>query len=317
MHDRPIAQRFRTGSNRGGYNFTGVTIEVAGTGSRLQRAQAFVELWSSSVAPGDHKRPQNRLLNLSNPSDLRENRTDAHELMFSAPAKTILAPDTNYWVAVNRRVPKGSEAEDFALQVERTTAAGACQEDADTFSGWNIAAETFWRLYGDAHGWIRFRNPGSMIFVVSGTEIINDNLGPLFQKAEVAGDSKWIFVHFDEPLDADRLPTTGRFTVTAAGESVRINKVGKLDAINGQHVVVLKLHKNDAIATGDGVLLSYDDPSNNQTNGVLQDVFGNDAADMDDKSVNDVGVSGSRAAGGLRVDLASGFRGPGRGRRES
>ena len=63
FHNRPIARRFRTGGDSGGYAFTGITLEVAGTGSNLQTGQTFVELWSSNDASGDHKRPQNRLLN--------------------------------------------------------------------------------------------------------------------------------------------------------------------------------------------------------------------------------------------------------------
>ena len=196
-HDRPIAQRFRTGGNSGNYAFTGVKIKVAGTGSALSQAYIFVELWSSSETFGDHKRPQNRLLNLSNPSDLRAHRAVNHELTFSAPANTVLARNTDYWVVVNRKVPTGPhiESRDRALQVRRTTAAAAGQEDSASATGWNLTSHYhyLWRLYGDTHGWIQARYPKTMFLTVEGTARSNDSLGPLLQKAELTGGGKWIF----------------------------------------------------------------------------------------------------------------------------
>ena len=140
-----LAQRFTTGANSSGYRLTQIRLRL-GPYFLFDRT-TVVKLRENTVTSGDD-RPGDVLATLTNPASFTYDALNT----FTAPAGTVLEPETKYWVTVN-------EGDTDTIRFAETFADGQSGE-----SGWTIADG---RLAGDSTAWISVRS--SLIMAVQGS----------------------------------------------------------------------------------------------------------------------------------------------------
>ena len=115
------AQSFVTGPSTGGYTLSTVQVRL-GDDSTLPGVNdliAAIKVDDGSSEPGA------LVANLANPASLTNDALNT----FTAPAGTVLAPDTTYWVVVNE---ERSDTHRVNLRVT------AQDEEDEAFPGWSI-----------------------------------------------------------------------------------------------------------------------------------------------------------------------------------
>ena len=95
------AQSFVTGPSTGGYTLSTIQIRL-GDDSALPGVTDLIAAIKADDGSGE---PGALVANLANPASLTNDALNT----FTAPAGTVLAPDTTYWVVVNeeRATPTG------------------------------------------------------------------------------------------------------------------------------------------------------------------------------------------------------------------
>ena len=116
---------------------------------------------------------------------------------------------------------------------------------------------------------------------VTNTSTAADAQAPSFVSAETSTDGGRIILTFSEVLDSTSVPVASDFTVTVDDESVDLSSVSPV-TIRGRTVV---LGLDSAVTAGQSIKVSYDDPTDGNDSGVIQDPAGNDAADIVDQTV--------------------------------
>ena len=198
--------------------------------------------------------------NLANPASLTNDALNT----FTAPAGTVLAPDTTYWVVVNE---ERSDTDRVNLRVT------AQDEEDEAFPGWSIGNNHLSKV--SASGSWNHGATVSNLIVVSGSVIVGtaDTTGPVVQ--EVSCDDFGCTLLFDEPLDSQcgSLSPTNAFAITADGAAIT---VGIVSPIAGN---VLRLSSlAPQIYQGQTVIVTYTDPTAGNDENAIQDEAGNDAA---------------------------------------
>ncbi|WP_296283222.1 SwmB domain-containing protein [uncultured Acinetobacter sp.] len=100
-----------------------------------------------------------------------------------------------------------------------------------------------------------------------------DNTAPEFVSASIDTFGTTLTLTYNETLDATNLPAVSNFTVTVGGVVVSVAGI----TINGQDVI---LSLSQAVTVGQTVQVSYSDPSVSNDSNAIQDIVGNDAADL-------------------------------------
>ena len=118
------AQRFTTGSHTAGYTLDSIELRMSVTGSltEAERKTIGVELWSAATGG----QPGQRLQILTVPSSVR---TGA--VAFTAPANTLLAANTRYYLVVYTF--------HFSLSKLKVAITNDSDEDSGAATGWSIA----------------------------------------------------------------------------------------------------------------------------------------------------------------------------------
>ena len=126
---------------------------------------------------------------------------------------------------------------------------------------------------------------------VTNTSEVADDEAPSFVRAETSTDGGRIILTFSEVLDSASVPVASAFTVTVDDASVDLSSVSPV-TIRGRTVV---LGLDSAVTAGQDIKVSYNDPTDGDDAGVIQDPAGHDAADIVDQTVtNRVGQRPSR-----------------------
>ena len=240
--DSDLAQAFTTGSGTGGYNLESVELDVSsfsGTTSDIS-----VSINSGGTNPGSE------VFALTNPGTISSGvRT------FTAPANTILAANTTYYVVIS------STDSATTLRLNRTS---SDNEDAGAANGWTIANTR--RTKSTTGSWQTGQD--SFKIRVIGTAV--DNTPPVLDGAEVnVNAATQVQLEFNEALYSGSLPAVSAFTVTVDGSPRTIDSL----TLNGAGTTVT-LTVDPAIRPGDVVRVSYTKPSRKP----LQDKGGNDVA---------------------------------------
>ena len=116
---------------------------------------------------------------------------------------------------------------------------------------------------------------------VTNTAEVADDEAPSFVRAETSTDGGRIILTFSEVLDSTSVPVGTDFTVTVDDESVDLSSVSPV-TIRGRTVV---LGLESAVTAGQDIKVSYDDLTDGDDSGVIQDPAGHDAADIVDQTV--------------------------------
>ena len=126
--------------------------------------------------------------------------------------------------------------------------------------------------------------------VTNASEVVDEE-APTLDRAETSTDGGRIILTFNEVLDSTSVPAASDFTVTVDDESVDLSSVSPV-TIRGRTVV---LGLDSAVTAGQSIKVSYDDRTDDDDSGVIQDPAGHDAADIVDQTVtNRVGQRPSR-----------------------
>ncbi|OTG62048.1 SwmB domain-containing protein, partial [Acinetobacter silvestris] len=99
-----------------------------------------------------------------------------------------------------------------------------------------------------------------------------DTTAPIFQSAEVNSNGQ-LLLHYNEALDGANKPLTDAFTIIVNGQDV----VPSLVTISGSDVILSFV---PPIGKGQGVIFAYTDPSSDNDVNAIQDIAGNDAANI-------------------------------------
>ncbi len=116
---------------------------------------------------------------------------------------------------------------------------------------------------------------------VANTSTATDAQAPSFVSAETSTDGGRIILTFSEVLDSTSVPVANNFMVTVDDESVDLTSVSPV-TIRGRTVI---LGLETAVTAGQSIKVSYDDPTDGNDSGVIQDPAGHDAADIVDQTV--------------------------------
>ena len=92
--------RFFTGDNATGYTVTSLRLAAFGSASGLDSNDTFVELWTRPPSASG----STRIASLINPGSFPSDMWTT----FTFPANTVLEPDDDYWIVINRAVPTGN-----------------------------------------------------------------------------------------------------------------------------------------------------------------------------------------------------------------
>uniref|UniRef100_UPI00054DD25E SwmB domain-containing protein n=1 Tax=Acinetobacter sp. P8-3-8 TaxID=1029823 RepID=UPI00054DD25E len=106
-----------------------------------------------------------------------------------------------------------------------------------------------------------------------------DVTAPILQSASIDTSGATLTLTYNETLDGSNLPAVSNFTVTVGGVVVSVAGI----TVNGQDVI---LTLSQAVTAGQNVQVSYTDPSVNNDSNAIQDIVGNDAADLNSTLVN-------------------------------
>ena len=191
---------------------------------------------------------------LANPASLTNDALNT----LTAPAGTVLAPDTTYWVVVNEE--RGDSADWVNLRVT------AQDEEDEAFPGWSIGNSRLSKV--SASGSWGHAATVSNLIIVSGSVIVGtpDRTGPTLTGASIDSNGDRIELLFDEFVDtaAASSPLTSAFAVTADGAPVAVGAVLLQNTLEGS-VFLRQLTRK--IYQGQTVTVTYTDPT-----------VGNDAA---------------------------------------
>ena len=111
---------------------------------------------------------------------------------------------------------------------------------------------------------------------VTNTSEVADELAPTFVRAVLSSDGGTIILTYSEVLDDVNVPLNSHFTVTVDGESLDPSSFS-LAAIRGRTVL---LGLDVPVTSGQGVTVSYTDPTAGDDANAIQDPAGNDADDL-------------------------------------
>ena len=170
------AQSFVTGPSTGGYMLSTIQIRL-GDDSALPGVTDLIAAIKADDGSGE---PGALVANLANPASLTNDALNT----FTAPAGTVLAPDTTYWVVVNE---ERSDTDRVNLRVT------AQDEEDEAFPGWSIGNNHLSKV--SASGSWNHSATVSNLIVVSGSVIVGtaDTTGPVVQLVNCFGLSALSF----------------------------------------------------------------------------------------------------------------------------
>ena len=116
---------------------------------------------------------------------------------------------------------------------------------------------------------------------VTNNSTVEDTQAPTLERAETSSDGGRIILTFSEVLDSTSVPADSAFTVTVDDASASLASASPV-TIRGRTVV---LGLDSAVTENQTITVSYDDPTDGNDSGVIQDPAGNDAADIVDQTV--------------------------------
>ena len=116
---------------------------------------------------------------------------------------------------------------------------------------------------------------------VTNNSTVEDTQAPNLERAETSTDGGRIILTFSEVLDSTSVPADSAFTVTVDDASASLASASPV-TIRGRTVV---LGLDSAVTENQTITVSYDDPTDGNDSGVIQDPAGNDAADIVDQTV--------------------------------
>ncbi len=116
---------------------------------------------------------------------------------------------------------------------------------------------------------------------VENNSAVDDTEAPTLDRAETTSDGGRIILTFNEVLDSASVPAGSEFTVTVDEASVNLASASPV-TVRGRTVV---LGLDSAVTENQTITVSYDDPTDGDDSGVIQDPAGNDAADIVDQTV--------------------------------
>ena len=116
---------------------------------------------------------------------------------------------------------------------------------------------------------------------VTNNSTVEDTQAPTLDRAETSSDGGRIILTFSEVLDSTSVPADSAFTVTVDDASASLASASPV-TIRGRTVV---LGLDSAVTENQTITVSYDDPTDGNDSGVIQDPAGNDAADIVDQTV--------------------------------
>jgi len=144
VRQQQLAQKFTTGNHSTGYFLQNIQLSVYSR--RISRVAGnnpryIAELWSVA----NNGQPSARIKTLTLPQTL-----PMGTVTFSAPANTLLEPNTSYFMVFGQRV--GALAA-IGGNVAETEDKG---EDAGKAAGWSIANDQYYRNQGNSWNWRRY-----------------------------------------------------------------------------------------------------------------------------------------------------------------
>ena len=149
------AQSFVTGPSTGGYTLSTIQIRL-GDDSALPGVTDLIAAIKADDGSGE---PGALVANLANPASLTNDALNT----FTAPAGTVLAPDTTYWVVVNE---KKGDTDRVNLRVT------AQDEEDEAFPGWSIGNNRLSKV--SASGSWNHGATVSNLIVVNGSVIVGN-----------------------------------------------------------------------------------------------------------------------------------------------
>ena len=246
------AQSFVTGPSTGGYMLSTIQIRL-GDDSALPGVTDLIAAIKADDGSGE---PGALVANLANPASLTNDALNT----FTAPAGTVLAPDTTYWVVVNE---ERSDTDRVNLRVT------AQDEEDDAFPGWSIGNNHLSKV--SASGSWNHSATVSNLIVVSGSVIVGtpDTTGPVVE--QVTCDNGVCGLFFDELLDGNvnHVPSTSAFAITADGVAIT---VGSVFPIGGIQIRLGSLAPQ--IYQGQTVIVTYTDRTAGNDANAIQDEAG-------------------------------------------
>ena len=260
-----IAQAFTTGSNAGGYTLTSVDVGLALILSDSIRVQI--------LGHDDGPDTSNVVATLTSPATLAADAVNT----FTAPANTVLAVETPYYV----HVTNGAGTSGFN-QVQRT-ATGA--KDGGAAEGWTLGGS--YTRSRTTRAWV---SSGSLALIaVYGTAVAAadttapapDTTAPALESATVTEDGTEIELVFDEAysyVSASNLSPTIAFSVTADGNSVTFGIVELEESDDGTYERINLERISPVITAGQTVVVTYTDPTTGDDTAAIEDAAGNDVA---------------------------------------
>ncbi len=255
-------QSIVTGSWTGGYTLSTIQLRL-GDDSTLPGVTDLIAAVKADDGSGE---PGALVASLANPASLTNDALNT----FTAPAGTVLAPETTYWVVVNEE--RSNSADWVNLRVT------ANDEEDEAFSGWSIGNNRLSKV--SASGSWNHGATVSNLIIVSGSVIVGttvDTTPPTLESASVRPNGDRIFLYFDEDIDKsglDLLPPTSALSVTADGVDV---SVGAFLPVTGNDRLALG-GLSSVIYQGQDVTVTYTDPTTGNDDAALQDKAGNDTA---------------------------------------
>ena len=193
------AQSFTTGSNAGGYNLSSIEVSILGLPSTPPTSSQFtVTIWSATAGT---VRPESVLHTLTSPGTFTANAVNT----FTAPANTVLAASTTYFVRLNNTSGRN-------VTVKRTTSTA---EDSGAAAGWSIGNTRYYRSRGltGTSGWSDSNNVFKMAVkgsAVGGTTNNEATGEPTISGANLVGQTQT--ANKGSIADADGLPLESTFT---------------------------------------------------------------------------------------------------------
>ena len=262
INDLHVAQRFTTGSNVGGYTFSGVRADIAvPSGDSAGTPRVRIHRVNSSGNPG------NVVHTLTNPS------FGAGTEFLAAPAGATLAAGTSYFVVFEETT--GAAARTFDVPQTRRDA-----EDAGGAAGWSIADALRHKL--GSGPWSDDTSGNALKIEVHGEAVMagSDTTAPSLSTTvlpSVNGAS--LVLTYDEALDTAHVPAASAFTVTVADSTAMLADTNPV-AISGSAVT---LTLASPVTPGQTVTVSYRVPAAEANR--LQDAATNEAAALNNQAV--------------------------------
>ena len=128
---------------------------------------------------------------------------------------------------------------------------------------------------------------------------VPDETPPMFQSVAMSTDGLTITLTYNEMLDSAKKPATANFTITVQGERRDVSTV----TVNGQTVA---LGLGTAITSDESVTVTYTDPTADvDDTRAIQDLAGNDAANLSESVTNTSEVADGEAPTFVRAVLSS------------